>query len=182
MSDAGIDNKIELFLRTRDPLKAGIALIAGIYFLNAAQHPETWRFLDNVNLIIHEAGHTIFFFLGEFVRIAMGSAFQVLVPLVFFAYFVRRQEFFSAFLVLFWVGQSVLNVSVYAADAEFMKLPLLGGDSSGHDWRYLLGRTNLLGFTDGIALFIRFVGLAAIIIALTGALCFSVRNPQEYMR
>jgi uncharacterized protein YqgC (DUF456 family) len=49
--------------------------------------------------------------------IAGGSLFQVILPAVFVGYFVWREQYYSAAIVLFWVGQSILNVWVYAADA-----------------------------------------------------------------
>jgi hypothetical protein len=64
-----------------------------------------------VNLLIHEAGHVIFMPFGEFISIAGGSLFQLIVPAVFAAYFFRRGQFFSAALVLFWLGESMLNVA-----------------------------------------------------------------------
>ena len=48
-------------------------------------------------------------------------------------YFCYQQQFYSAAMVLFWVGESVLNVSVYAGDSVALQLPLLGGENSIHD-------------------------------------------------
>lgn len=42
------------------------------------------------------------------------------------------------------MGDSAINVSEYIKDARAMALPLLGGDSSGHDWHWMLSTLNLL--------------------------------------
>ena len=113
-------------------LLIGSMMLAG-YFLKAALQQESWHFIDSVNLIFHEAGHWIFFPLGEFMGILGGSLNQVLMPLIFVIYFFIRRQKLSGALVLFWLGESIINVSICAKDALIMKLPLLGGDSSIHD-------------------------------------------------
>lgn len=105
-------------------------------------------------------------FFGEFMHILGGSLFQVLFPAVFVGYFYRRQEYFSASLVLFWVGQNLLNVSVYASDAIAMQLPLLGGDNVGHDWNNLLVMTNSLRYTKVIGNTIFILGIIVIVFAI----------------
>ena len=67
----------------RDPLKTVVALMAGAYFLWAAMHPADWRMIDGFNLVMHEAGHVLFMFFGEFMTILGGSLFQVLAPAAF---------------------------------------------------------------------------------------------------
>ena len=128
----------------KDPIKLTVAAIAGLYFLWCAYDPNQWHLIDGVNLVIHEAGHLIFRPFGEFMMIAGGSLFQVIMPGLFVGYFCYQRQFYSAALVLFWVGESILNVSVYAADSIALQLPLLGGQDSIHDWNYMLSTMNLL--------------------------------------
>ena len=59
--------------------------------------------------------------------IAGGSLFQVMFPAVFVGYFIWYEKYYSAAIVLFWVGQSIINVWVYAADAVVMQLVLTSG-------------------------------------------------------
>src|SRR3954464_7223132 len=122
--------------------KIVFAVLAGIYFLSIAYNPLEGSFLDNVDLPIHETGHLLFRPLGEFMMIAGGSLFQVIVPVVFAGYFFFNGKHYSGALVLFWLGESLLNVSVYAADSVVMQLPLLGGNDSIHDWNYMLDHLN----------------------------------------
>jgi hypothetical protein len=157
-------------------VRIGIAILAGAYFLWATVHPEQWRLIDGVNLIIHEAGHFVFRPLGEFMTIAGGSLFQVIVPATFAGYFYFNRKYYSAALVLFWVGASLLNVSVYAADSISMELPLLGGDNSIHDWNYLLTEMNLLRQTAKISFAIRASGTLVIILAAIWAVVAAHRS------
>jgi hypothetical protein len=139
-------------------------------------------FLDNVDLPIHETGHLLFRLFGEFMGIAGGSLFQVIFPAVFVGYFVWQKSFYSAAIVLLWVGQSILNVWVYAADAVTMQLVLTSGftgsEGSFHDWNYLLETTGLLGSTKTVAGVIRFTGTLTIIVASLSAVYLSFRSEQ----
>lgn len=157
----------------KDPFKLACAVLAGAYFLWCAYDPSRWHFIDGVNLVIHEAGHIAFMLFGEFVTIAGGSLFQVIVPAAFAGYFIRQRQYYAAALVLLWVGESLLNVSVYAGDAVRLELPLLGGDDSMHDWNYMLDRTALLGSTARIAGFIRLCGTLVIVAGCVGAYKFA---------
>lgn len=162
----------------RDPVKTVIASLASCYFLWAAFHPADWRFIDNFNLVIHEAGHILFIPFGEFMTIAGGSLFQVIVPAVFAGYFYYQDKFFSSALLLFMVGESLLNVSVYAGDAFLMQLPLLGGDDSIHDWNWMLDRLGWLDHTREISGAIRALGTLTIISAAIWSM-LSARRTKE---
>ena len=162
----------------RDPFKTGIAVLSACYFLWAALHPADWRFIDNFNLVIHEAGHILFMPFGQFMTIAGGSLFQVIVPVAFAAYFFYQKKHYSCALVLFWVGESLINVSVYAGDAVAMELPLLGGDDSIHDWNWMLDHLSLLGQTKQIAGAIAASGTLAIIAASVWSFLSARKNSE----
>jgi hypothetical protein len=81
----------------------------------------------------------------------MGSGLQMFIPLVCSIYFYRRGEVLSAFLLLFWLAQNIVNISVYIRDAIPMQLELIGGDSSIHDWNYILEELGLLTQSVAIA-------------------------------
>jgi len=153
--------------------KLAVAVIATLYFLWCAYDPSQWHLIDGVNLVIHEGGHLIFSPFGEFMMIAGGSLFQIIMPALFVGYFWYHRKYYSAALVLFWVGQSVLNVSVYAGDSVALQLPLLGGQDSVHDWNYLLDSLGLLRSTGKIAGAIRLLGTIIIAIAAVGSVRFA---------
>ena len=100
------------------------------------------------------------------------SIFQVAFPGVFVGYFVWHEKPYSAAIVLFWVGQSILNVWVYAADAVVQQLVLTSGmtgsEGSFHDWNYLLTTLGLIDSTPLVSGLIRMVG--TIVILAAGAL------------
>lgn len=160
-----------------------IAILVSLYFFSIAYKPMQGSFLDLVDLPIHEAGHLFFRPFGQFMMVAGGSLFQVIVPLVFVGYFIWHEKFYSASLVLFWVGQSLLNVYVYANDAVVMQIVLLGGltgsEGSFHDWNYLLSETGLIGSTKVIAGFIRFLGSVIIILASVFSIKFALKSTEE---
>jgi hypothetical protein len=166
----------------RDWLKTILAAILTLYFFWCAYSPLDSVFMHLVNLPIHEAGHILFIPFGRFMSVAGGSLFQVIVPVVFFSYFAWHGKPFSAAIVLFWAGQSLTDVSVYAADAVVMQLPLLtgitGSEGSFHDWHYLLEETGLLSKTKIIAGLIRFVGTALIILAACGAFLYANKGEK----
>ena len=111
--------------------------------------------------------------------IAGGSLFQVIMPALFVGYFLYLTKFYSAALVLFWVGESILNVSVYAGDSLALQLPLLGGEDSFHDWNYLLSTLNLMPATAKIAGAIRLLGTIVIALAAFGAWKFARRDIES---
>jgi len=153
------------------------AVVMAIYFLWIAYDPMQGSFLDMVDLPIHETGHLLFTPFGEFMMIAGGSLFQVILPAVFVGYFVWKGQLYSASIVFLWVGQSILNVWVYAADAVVMQLVLTSGmtgsEGSFHDWNYMLSRLGLLESTKTVAGIIRAAGTLSIIAAVVLSVYYS---------
>lgn len=149
------------------------AALASAYFFNYIATAQEWHFIDSVNLIFHEAGHTIFFFLGQFIHIAMGSGLQALLPLLISIYFIYTEQRFAAAVCLMWVGQNLINVSIYARDSIAMQLPLLGGDSVIHDWNYLLTSLGILNRTPEVATTLYVLGIVVIGIGVLSAFVFA---------
>lgn len=142
---------------------------------------DVYQLLDHVDLAIHEAGHVIFGPLGEFAGIAGGSLLQILVPAAFVLWFVAVQQRYAAFVVLFWVAQSLFNVARYIADARARELPLVGGEYAIHDWSWMLSRMHLLTHDTDIAAGVRMLAGLIWFAAALGALHFAVR-PAEGTR
>ncbi|HAE36383.1 MAG: hypothetical protein UR85_C0001G0022 [Candidatus Nomurabacteria bacterium GW2011_GWF2_35_66] len=155
--------------------KVVLVAIVAVYMFYYITSLSDWHFVDNVNLIFHEAGHVVFGFFGEFIKILGGTLMQIIIPSVFSLYFYRKEDYFSASLLLFWLSQNFFNISVYAGDAIKMELPLLGGDSVYHDWNYILSSLNILRFTDQVASFMYIIGWIILIFAIIYSLKFSFR-------
>jgi len=125
-------------------------------------------FLDLVNLAFHEAGHVFLRPFGHVLHVLGGTLFQLAVPGLLVGYFlVRRREAFAAAACLWWLGESLINVAVYMADARDLQLDLVGGGE--HDWNELFFRFHLLGedsvasissATHGIGVALMLLGLA----------------------
>lgn len=109
---------------------------------------QSWWFIQNVNLVFHEAGHVIFMFFGQFLHTLGGSLLEILVPSLVTLHFYRSKQFFSAACTSWWMATAFLSVSVYASDAQARLLPLITNDVSTHDWYNLLQRAGLLRYDD----------------------------------
>lgn len=106
---------------------------------------DQWIFLDYANLIIHETGHLIFIFSGQFFDILAGSLFQILVPVITFIYFYLTHQKLAIIFSIFWIGNNLINVSHYIKDARSMQLDLAFG-ASIHDWNWILNSLGLLKY------------------------------------
>jgi len=159
------------------------AVLFSFYFAWIALTPLQGSFLDNVDLPIHEFGHLLFRPLGEFMMVAGGSLFQVIFPSIFVGYFYWQKKLYSSAIVLFWLGQSILNVYVYAADAVSMQLVLTSGltgsEGSFHDWNYLLTAIGLLSSTKIVAGIIRLTGSLVIISAGVFSIYYSLYSTDQ---
>ncbi len=121
--------------------------------------------LDTLNLLVHEAGHLCFFFLGEFWHAAGGSIMQVLLPAVLAGHFWQYDSPLGVQVSLLWLGQNALNVSVYAADARAQDLALMAGRE--HDWHHLLASLGLLDYDRAVAFLFCYVAMVSFIALLT---------------
>ena len=106
--------------------------------------------IDNVDLLIHEAGHVFFSLFGKFIYTLGGSLMQIIIPSIIAGSFFRNNYRTGVQVALLWLRQNFINISVYAADASAQKLPLLGDNRVYHDWHYLLNTLGLLEFDTEI--------------------------------
>ncbi len=147
---------------------------------------QPWPFFLNtvrmfIFLPIHEAGHLLFSLFGRTLHILGGSFWQVMF-MVLWLVIALRQRSQTAPVAAFFVGENLMDVSLYVRDAQFMALPLLGADSRGHDWRNLLTSWNALDSAGTIADILYYTGWIICAAALAAGVAFSVavflgRNP-----
>ena len=100
--------------------------------------------LDSANLALHEAGHPLFGILGGRLAVYGGTLAQLFFPAACMFEFWRRRETLSFAMCWIWLGENLLNVARYMADARAQLLPLVGGEHVLHDWNVILQRWNLL--------------------------------------
>jgi hypothetical protein len=98
---------------------------------------------------------------GKFIYTLGGTLMQIILPSIIAGYFFRNNYRTGVQFGLLWLGQNFINISVYAADAQARKLPLLGGNKVYHDWHYLLGEVGILEY-DYIVGY-TFLGIAGIV-------------------
>ena len=122
-------------------------------------------FIHGIDLVFHEAGHVLFGFFGEFLAVLGGSLTQVLMPVIATVAFLRTRQWASAAVTLFWTGQSLTDVAIYAADGRAKALPLLA-EGLIHDWNYLLGRLGLLQSAEIVGRLIFALGALTMLAAL----------------
>lgn len=138
------------------------AIILGLFtfYLQWLRKENYFSFLDYINLAFHEAGHLFLGFFGRFIMMLGGTIFQLLLPALCLLQLRRKRSNIGWQLCVFWIGESLLNVSVYAGDAIKQELPLVGGGE--HDWTYLLTELGLIAHTAGVARFIFLLGSGVI--------------------
>lgn len=144
-------------------------LVAGV-----ATYPGV-PILDMANLVFHEAGHILFAPFGDFLRVLGGSLLQCLIPaLCCAAFLLQTRDPFGAAMALWWLGQNLMDLAPYIADARSGQLLLLGGvtgrDVPGyHDWENLLGTLGLLQQDQALGALAYLLGRLVVVVALVWA-------------
>ena len=170
---------VELFLEAKSScqgknwcVRVPFLLWCGYVLIKYWTNPSYTSILSPLNLGIHELGHLVFSFMGEFMGILGGTLLQILAPLFGIFNFYRQSDFFAIALSFGWLSVSLFDVARYVADASVMELPLVspfgGGDSVIHDWNYLLSRIGLLQYDTFCALLIKGASTLSMLLCLAG--------------
>jgi len=128
-------------------------------------------FMHLVNLPFHEAGHIIFGFFGQFIMMLGGSLGQVLMPLTcFLVILLKTRDTFGASVVIWWLGESCMDLAPYINDARDLKLILLGGVTGNevvdyHDWEFILRNLGWLRYDHALAQLTNTVGILLMMIS-----------------
>lgn len=132
-------------------------LVLGFISLYYFTSDRPWTLFDAADLLIHEAGHFIWYFAGEFIAILGGSLTQLLVPIGFGIYFLLYKRWYSLLFTLYWFGINLIYVAIYISDAQAQVLPLIN-ENLIHDWNYLLTKVGLLQHDQAIGNIIQWIG------------------------
>jgi hypothetical protein len=163
-------------------IKVSFIFILALYGGYCVFRPAEWHLIDGVNLVIHEAGHLLFGYFGQFLGVAGGTIGQLFVPAVFTIYFYYQQSRFSSSVTFFWFGQNFINISVYVKDAQAMALPLVsvgGGGDVIHDWNYLLSKMGLLARDQLIGNTVYSIGILIMLTAVILGFLLSLDNEED---
>ena len=91
---------------------------------------------------------------------------QSLVPLVVTLYLWRQSDMLGVGFGIFWLGNSLISTSYYMADAVEGLLPLLGRESSIHDWQWLMAEMHLTPYAVQIAEVVKWGGGAFLLLGM----------------
>lgn len=147
------------------PVHRAVIAVAGAFYVlflyQALRGSGPLLMIDVVLVPIHEGGHLLFRFFGEFLSVAGGTFLQLAVPLMLAAFFVFQRQIPGTAFCTFFFFEQLLPISKYMADARAQELPLLTvGDSDDviHDWNYLFGKLGVLDRDTQIAHAVQILG------------------------
>ena len=140
--------------------------VLAVYGWICLRSPDIFRWLDGLDLAIHEAGHLVFAFGGETLTFLGGTLMQLLVPVVFLVAFWRQGDRHGATVPLWWLGQNCWNIARYVRDARAQELPLVGGGE--HDWAFLLDHWGVLERDQAIGRMVYLAGMLCYLAAVVG--------------
>ena len=104
--------------------------LISLFLFQAAQGTGVLLMIDLVFIPIHEGGHLLFRFLGEFLNIAGGTFLQLAVPLMLATYFAFcRQVQGVTFCMFFFFTSTFLLTATYMARCA------RAGIAAPHGWR-----------------------------------------------
>ena len=146
--------------------RAVLTLLLAVYGYICLRSPVEYRWLDSLDLAIHETGHLVFAFDGEMLAVMGGTLFQLIVPAAFVVALWRTGDRHGATVPLWWMGQNCWNISVYIRDARAQELPLVGGGE--HDWAFLLEEWGWLSRDGALADTVHLLGVLLYLAAIVG--------------
>ncbi len=154
-----------------------------LYFLATTDGPAGFDYhppfalfiLDTINLFIHEAGHFFLRLFGMWIYVFGGSFFQCFVPLLLLIVTWRQNPSQTPYPA-FWLGENLVNVSIYIRDAPYRHLRLIAKGVI-HDWSWLLSDNLDSAETLGVIVFI--CGLLICAAGLVAGFYFVVRSFRE---
>lgn len=152
-----------------------------LFMLYAAMNTSGFLFIDNANLVVHEAGHLLFGWFGETLGVWGGTLLQWLVPALLAGYFFIQRQTYGFVFCAFMLFENFLYTATYMADARAQVLPLVTvGDSDyvEHDWYKIFSGLGVLQYDTKIAAIIRFLGWAGML-AVVGWFVFRAFRKQE---
>ena len=151
----------------------------GLILLLALFEDDGFLFIDNANLIVHEAGHLLFSYLGETLAVWGGTLFELFVPAALAVTFIFRRHLPGAAFCAFFFFENFLYIATYMADARTQQLPLVsvGGGDTEHDWYVIFSSLGLLNYDTTIAALTRALGWIGML-ATVGWLVLKARSAR----
>jgi hypothetical protein len=114
---------------------------------NAILGGTLFQWFDLVFVPIHEGGHLLFRFFGEWIMVVGGTFLQLFVPFALAVYFTFRRQVPGAAFSAFFFFEQFLPIGIYMADARCQCLEYVtvgDSDTAVHDWFYLFSHAGVL--------------------------------------
>lgn len=143
-----------------------LTMVLAVYGWLCLRSPGNYRWLDSLDLAVHETGHVVFTFGGETLALLGGTLMQLMLPAAFVVALWRGGDRHGAMVPLWWMGQNCWNISVYVRDARAQELPLVGGGE--HDWALLLEQWGWLDRDQMLGRAVYLLGLLLYGVAVVG--------------
>jgi hypothetical protein len=167
LADAIVERVPQLGLLTEDwePVSRGAAIgwlvFYAVMLLSVATSGVLSHLVDLVFLPIHEGGHLLFRFFGEWIMVAGGTILQLFVPFALAVYFAFRRQVPGTAFCSFFFFEQFLPVATYMADARCQCLEYVtvgDPDQAVHDWFYLFSSVGVVNHDIQIAAVLRGLG------------------------
>jgi hypothetical protein len=114
---------------------------------DAIFHGTLLQWFDLVFVPIHEGGHLLFRFFGEWMTVVGGTFLQLFVPFALAVYFIFKRQLLGTTFCAFFFFEQFLPIGIYMADArcECLQYVTVGdSETAEHDWFYLFSHTGML--------------------------------------
>jgi hypothetical protein len=165
--------------------RAALLLLLAWEGLRHVADPDAGGLFAGITFGVHELGHLLFAFLGEFLAVLGGSLNQILIPIAAGALLYHHRDYFGIAVAGAWLASSLMDLARYIGDARSYDLDLLRfGEEGQHDWAWLLGRLGLLPYDVQIAAMTRGTGVLILAgsIAFGAWLCMKMRPASPAVR
>ena len=156
---------LELLREDWRPVPLAVTVVELVFFsvtlFSAATDGTLIKLMDLVFVPIHEGGHLLFRFFGEWIMVAGGTFLQLFVPFALAVYFAVRRQLPGTAFCGFFLFEQLLPVGIYMADARCQCLAYVtvgDPDAAVHDWWYLFSSVGLVEHDTQIGGAVRVIG------------------------
>jgi hypothetical protein len=162
-----------------------VVIFFSYVFIRHVLDPEYSSIFGALNLGVHELGHLVFAFFGDFLAAAGGTILQLLIPVIGVFNFYRLEDYFGIAFAFGWLSTSLFGVARYIGDARAMDLPLVTffwAEDAKHDWNYLLSRMGILQVDTGIAFAVKVLAVISMCLCFflgTGLIALMIKSGRE---
>ncbi|MFZ2959509.1 MAG: hypothetical protein WA705_21690 [Candidatus Ozemobacteraceae bacterium] len=146
----------------------GIILVMAVLTWNMTWSENHASLFSAINLGIHEIGHMVFRFGGEFIGMLGGSIFQCGGPFFAAVGLMQARDYRGIPFCGTWLASNIYEVGVYVGDARLQALHLVSPVTSHpiHDWHFILGKLKLLKWDTTFAACLEMTAFSVALLAL----------------